>query len=99
MIFSIDCNYYIHTFQQLKRKSEAAGFEADSGVRMTPGSTEAANSPSQMPVSGKTGKGGKSSRLTKCNRSGIQTPGSNIGEYYLPNFAKKDSIFIILITY
>ncbi|CAK8576434.1 unnamed protein product [Lathyrus sativus] len=64
---------------QLKRKSEAAGFEADSGVRMTPGSTEAASSPSQTPVSGKMGKGGKSSRLTKCNRSGIQTPGSNIG--------------------
>ncbi|XP_058729689.1 transcription factor E2FB [Vicia villosa] len=64
---------------QLKRKSEAAGFEADSGVRMTPGSTEPANSPSQTPVSGKMGKGGKSSRMTKCNRSGTQTPGPNIG--------------------
>ncbi|MCH99138.1 transcription factor E2FB-like, partial [Trifolium medium] len=63
----------------LKRKSEAADFEADSGDRMTPGSTQAANSPFQTPVSGKMGKGGKSSRLTKVNRSGTQTPGSNIG--------------------
>ncbi|GAU19995.1 hypothetical protein TSUD_273300 [Trifolium subterraneum] len=63
----------------LKRKSEAADFEADSGDRMTPGSTQAANSHFQTPVSGKTGKGGKSSRLTKGNRSGTQTPGSNIG--------------------
>ncbi|XP_061373074.1 transcription factor E2FB-like [Gastrolobium bilobum] len=64
---------------QLKRKSETVDFEADSGDRMIPGSTEAANSPFQTPVSGKMGKGGKSSRLTKCNRSGTQTPGSNIG--------------------
>ncbi|XP_027346431.1 transcription factor E2FB-like [Abrus precatorius] len=64
---------------QLKRKSETAEFEADSGDRTTPGSTEAANSPFQTPVSGKMGKGGKSSRLTKCNRPGTQTPGSNIG--------------------
>jgi transcription factor E2F3 len=63
----------------LKRKSEAADSEADSGDRMTPGSTQAANSPFQTPVSGKMGKGGKSSRLTKFNRSGTQTPGSNIG--------------------
>lgn len=56
-----------------------ADFEADSGDRMTPGPTEAANSPFRTPVSGKMGKGGKSSRLTKCNRSGTQTPGSNIG--------------------
>ncbi|KAJ1440743.1 Winged helix-like DNA-binding domain superfamily [Sesbania bispinosa] len=63
----------------LKRKNEAADFEADSGDRMTHGSTDAANSPFQTPVSGKMGKGGKSSRLTKCNRSGTQTPGSNIG--------------------
>ncbi|KAG4980006.1 hypothetical protein JHK85_033964 [Glycine max] len=63
----------------LKRKSEVADFEADSGDRMTAGFTEAANSPFQTPVSGKTGKGGKSSRLTKGNRVGTQTPGSNIG--------------------
>lgn len=56
-----------------------ADFEADSGDRMTPGPTEAANSPFRTPVSGKMGKGGKSSRLTKCNRSGTQTSGSNIG--------------------
>lgn len=64
---------------QLKRKSEAADFEADSGDRMTPGSTAAANSSVQTPVSGKAGKGGKSSRMTKSNRTGTQTPGSNIG--------------------
>lgn len=69
----------------MKRKSEAADFEADSGDRMTPGTTEPANSPFRTPVSGKTGKGGKSSRMTKCNRLGTQTPGSNIGEYHLPN--------------
>ncbi|XP_012572831.1 transcription factor E2FB isoform X2 [Cicer arietinum] len=69
---------------QLKRKSETADFEADSGDRMTPESTEAANSPSQTPASGKTGKAGKSSRLTKCNRSGTQTPGSNIGNNLTP---------------
>jgi len=85
IVISIDCNEYIFTFQQLKRKSEAADFEADSGDRMTPGSTEPANSPFRTPVSGKTGKGGKSSRMTKCNRLGTQTPGSNIGEYHLPN--------------
>ncbi|XP_072067091.1 transcription factor E2FB isoform X6 [Arachis hypogaea] len=39
----------------------------------------AANNPFQTPKSGKIGKGGKSSRLTKCNRSGPQTPGPNIG--------------------
>jgi len=55
---------------------------------MTPGSTAAANSPVQTPVSGKAGKGGKSSRMTKCNRSVTQTPGSNIGEYYFRNFVK-----------
>ncbi|WVZ02245.1 hypothetical protein V8G54_023051 [Vigna mungo] len=69
----------IMDYKQLKRKSEAADFEADSGDRMTPGSTEPANSPFRTPVSGKTGKGGKSSRMTKCNRLGTQTPGSNIG--------------------
>lgn len=71
----------IYTFQQLKRKNEVADFEADSGDRMNPGSTEAANTPFQTPISGKMGKGGKSSRLTKCNRTGPQTPGSNIGEF------------------
>lgn len=83
VISSIDCTYYVNTFQQLKRKNEAADFEADSGDRMNPGSTEAAISPFQTPLSGKMGKGGKSSRLTKCNKSATQTPGPNIGEYYL----------------
>ncbi|XP_022634279.1 transcription factor E2FB-like isoform X1 [Vigna radiata var. radiata] len=75
----IDAEAVVVKTPQLKRKSEVADFEADSGDRMTPGSTEPANSPFRTPVSGKTGKGGKSSRMTKCNRLGTQTPGSNIG--------------------
>ncbi|CAL0329015.1 unnamed protein product [Lupinus luteus] len=65
--------------RKLKRKNEVTYFEGDSGNRMNPGFVDAANSPFQTPVSGKMGKGGKSSRPTKCNRSGPQTPGSNIG--------------------
>nr|XP_007132480.1 hypothetical protein PHAVU_011G097700g [Phaseolus vulgaris]ESW04474.1 hypothetical protein PHAVU_011G097700g [Phaseolus vulgaris] len=76
---SLDAEAVVVKTPQLKRKSEAADFEADSGDRMTPGTTEPANSPFRTPVSGKTGKGGKSSRMTKCNRLGTQTPGSNIG--------------------
>ncbi|CAL0333955.1 unnamed protein product [Lupinus luteus] len=64
---------------QLKRKNEVTDFETDYCDRMNPGSTEAPNSPFQTPVSGKMGKGGKSSRFTKSNRPGPQTPGSNIG--------------------
>ncbi|KAI4322462.1 hypothetical protein L6164_022155 [Bauhinia variegata] len=63
----------------LKRKNDAADHEADSGDRIAPRSTEAANSPFQTPISGKLGKGGKGSRITKCSRSGPQTPGSRIG--------------------
>ncbi|KAE9616772.1 hypothetical protein Lal_00034803 [Lupinus albus] len=63
---------------KLKRKNEV-DFDADSGDSMNPGSTEAANRPFQPPVSGKMGKGSKSSRLTKCSRYGPKTPGSNIG--------------------
>lgn len=70
----------------MKRKSDIADFEADSGDRMTPASTEAANSPLQMPISGKMRKSSKASRLTKCDRSEPQTPGSNIGDYYLTDF-------------
>ncbi|XP_019413423.1 PREDICTED: transcription factor E2FB-like [Lupinus angustifolius] len=65
--------------RKLKRKNEVADFAGDCGDRMNPGSIDAANSPLQTPVSGKMGKGGKSSRPTKCNRFGPQTPGSNIG--------------------
>ncbi|KAF7805743.1 transcription factor E2FB-like [Senna tora] len=64
---------------QSKRKSSKAESEADSVDKMTPGSTEAANSTFQTPISGKMGKGSKTSRLTKCNKAGPQTPGSNIG--------------------
>ncbi|QHO55237.1 hypothetical protein HN51_009780 [Arachis hypogaea] len=64
---------------QLKRKSNTTDFEADSGDRVNHVSMGAANNPFQTPKSGKIGKGGKSSRLTKCNRSGPQTPGPNIG--------------------
>ncbi|MED6211956.1 Transcription factor e2fb [Stylosanthes scabra] len=58
---------------QLKRKSDTSDFEADSGDRVNPVSMGAANNPLQTPKSGKIGKGGKSSRLTKC------PPGPNIG--------------------
>ncbi|KAE9620620.1 hypothetical protein Lal_00019020 [Lupinus albus] len=64
---------------KLKRKNEVSDFEGDSGDGMNPGFTDAANRPFQTPVSGTMGKGGKSSRPTKCNRSAPQTPGSNIG--------------------
>ncbi|KAL1323440.1 hypothetical protein HN51_033784 [Arachis hypogaea] len=64
---------------QLKRKSNTTDFEVDSGDRVNHVSMGAANNPFQTPKSGKIGKGGKSSRLTKCNRSGPQTPGPNIG--------------------
>ncbi|MED6169186.1 hypothetical protein PIB30_019299 [Stylosanthes scabra] len=62
--------------QQLKRKSVTTDFEGDSG--MTPASIEAVNSPFRTPVSRKMGKASKACRLTKCNRSGPQIPGSNI---------------------
>ncbi|KAJ1384548.1 Winged helix-like DNA-binding domain superfamily, partial [Sesbania bispinosa] len=71
------------TLEQLKRKNDTADFEADSGDRMTLASTEAANSLFQTPISGKTRKSSKASRLTKCNRFGPKTPGSNIGESIL----------------
>ncbi|KAG7010335.1 Transcription factor E2FB [Cucurbita argyrosperma subsp. argyrosperma] len=64
---------------QLKRKSEVADYEADSTDRAAgPRFSEVANSPHQTPVSVKGGKGNKS-RLTKCSRSGPQTPMSNVG--------------------
>lgn len=65
---------------QLKRKSETADYEADSSDRTTvPGFTEVINSSLQTPVSVKGGKANKTSRLTKCNKSGPQTPVSNVG--------------------
>ncbi|KAJ9699588.1 hypothetical protein PVL29_008266 [Vitis rotundifolia] len=64
---------------QLKRKSET-DYEAESSEwTAAPGYTEVVNSPVQTPVSGKGGKAQKTSRITKCSRSGPQTPVSNAG--------------------
>ncbi|KAL1345621.1 hypothetical protein HN51_019355 [Arachis hypogaea] len=71
---------------QLKRKSVTTDLEGDSG-NVTPASTEAVNSPFRTPISRKTGKASKSSRLTKCNRSGSQIPGSNISSPSANNLA------------
>ncbi|KAK6926525.1 E2F/DP family, winged-helix DNA-binding domain [Dillenia turbinata] len=63
----------------LKRKSEATDFEDDStGWVTAPEQAEVVNSPLKTPVSGKGGKAPKVSRITKCNRSGPQTPVSNV---------------------
>lgn len=70
-------------YQQLKRKSEVADYEAESTDRaIGPRFAEVVNSPHQTPVSVKGGKGSKS-RLTKCSRSGPQTPMSNVGKLYI----------------
>lgn len=67
---------------QLKRKNDIADREvASSEWPMPPGCTEVVSSPLQTPVSGKGGKSQKASRLTKNNKSGPQTPASNLGEY------------------
>lgn len=64
----------------LKRKSDTADYEAESGDRTTgSGFTEVVNSPLQTPVSVKGGKASKTSRLTKGSKSGPQTPVSNVG--------------------
>ncbi|VVA33874.1 PREDICTED: crooked neck [Prunus dulcis] len=66
----------------LKRKSDAADYEAESSDRSAapgPGYTEVVTSPLQTPVSSKVGKANKTSRLTKCSRSGPQTPACNVG--------------------
>ncbi|XP_034687043.1 transcription factor E2FB [Vitis riparia] len=64
---------------QLKRKSEP-DYEAESSEwTAVPGFTDVVNSPVQTPVSGKGGKAQKTSRITKCSRSGPQTPVSNAG--------------------
>ena len=69
----------------MKQKSVMTNYKVDSGDKIIPGSIEAGNSPFHTPTAGKTAKVTKGSRLTKCNRSGPQTPGSKIGEYHLPN--------------
>ncbi|KAA8514969.1 hypothetical protein F0562_018244 [Nyssa sinensis] len=66
--------------RQLKWKSETANYEAVSSERnRSPGCTELVNSPLQTPVSAKVGKAQKVPRAGKCNRSGSQTPASNVG--------------------
>ncbi|XP_057953369.1 transcription factor E2FB-like [Malania oleifera] len=63
---------------QLKRKNEAADCEVESSEWTTcPGYVEVVNSPVQTPISGKVGKTQK--RITKCSRSGPQTPASHVG--------------------
>ncbi|KAM1394140.1 transcription factor E2FB-like isoform X1 [Malus sylvestris] len=65
---------------QLKRKSDAVDCEAESSDRTTaPGYTDVGNSPLQTPMSTKVGKANKTSRLTKCSKSGPRTPASNVG--------------------
>ncbi|CAL9000215.1 unnamed protein product [Prunus brigantina] len=72
--------YGIYVKPSLKRKSDAADYEAESSDRTAaPGYAEAVTSPLQTPVSSKVGKANKTSRLTKCSRSGPQTPASNVG--------------------
>ncbi|KAM7502329.1 hypothetical protein LguiB_001233 [Lonicera macranthoides] len=65
----------------LKRKNEAAEFEAEFTLQNhSSGYTEAVNSPLQTPpLSGKGVKAQKAPRITKCNKSGSQTPASNVG--------------------
>ncbi|GAB4824637.1 hypothetical protein Ancab_007509 [Ancistrocladus abbreviatus] len=63
----------------IKRKSETADYDAESTDWTTsPGYTEVVNSPLQTPVSGKGGKS-RGSRISKCGRSGPQTPISSVG--------------------
>ncbi|KAK3032760.1 hypothetical protein RJ639_034909 [Escallonia herrerae] len=64
----------------LKRKRDAADLEAENSEQNpSSGYTEAVNSPLQTPISGKGGKAQKAPRITKCNKSGSQTPASNVG--------------------
>ncbi|KAK6936265.1 E2F/DP family, winged-helix DNA-binding domain [Dillenia turbinata] len=63
----------------LKRKSDTTDYEGESTEWITaPGQAEVVNSSLKTPVSGKGGKAPKVSRITKCNRSGPQTPVSNV---------------------
>lgn len=65
---------------QLKRKSDTADHDAESGEKTTgPGYTEIVNSPLQTPVSGKGGKAQKTSRLAKNSKIGPQISASNLG--------------------
>ncbi|ONI01435.1 hypothetical protein PRUPE_6G139100 [Prunus persica] len=73
---------YMWNKRKLKRKSDAADYEAESSDRSAapgPGYTEVVTSPLQTPLSSKVGKANKTSRLTKCSRSGPQTLACNVG--------------------
>lgn len=62
----------------LKRKGDAAAFEAESNEQNpSPGNTLAVSTPLQTPVSGKVSKTQKVPRIGKCIRAGSQTPASN----------------------
>ncbi|KAL3530336.1 hypothetical protein ACH5RR_009658 [Cinchona calisaya] len=64
----------------LKRKSEAAYVEAELNEHNHgPGYTDAVNSSTKTPVSGKVGKAQKAPRMTKSSRFGSQTPAPNVG--------------------
>lgn len=68
-------------YQELKRKNDTADYEAESCDRAAgPRYAEVLNNSLQTPVSMKVGKGNKTSRLTKCNKSGPQTPILNVGK-------------------
>ncbi|KAL7259825.1 hypothetical protein ACSBR1_005651 [Camellia fascicularis] len=64
----------------LKRKSEKADLVAKSSEwNPSTGYVEVVGSPLQTPVSGKGGKAQNAPRMAKSNRSGSQTPVSNVG--------------------
>ncbi|XP_068661934.1 transcription factor E2FA-like [Aristolochia californica] len=64
----------------LKRKSETDECEAESSEWATsPGYAEVVNSPLRTPISGKGGRIYSKSKISKCSRSGPQTPVSNAG--------------------
>ncbi|GMP93137.1 hypothetical protein CsSME_00043097 [Camellia sinensis var. sinensis] len=71
----------VHTLStQEERKSEKADLVAKSSDwNPSTGYVEAVGSPLQTPVSGKGGKAQKAPRMAKSNRSGSQTPVSNVG--------------------
>ncbi|XP_024969316.1 transcription factor E2FB isoform X1 [Cynara cardunculus var. scolymus] len=62
----------------LKRKGDAATFEAESNEQNpNPGNALAISSPLQTPMSGKLSKAQKIPRIGKCNRAGSQTSATN----------------------
>lgn len=64
----------------LKRKNEGTDFEGENGEQNpNPGFAGVVSSPLQTPVSGKGGKAQKIPRIAKFNRTGSQTPASNVG--------------------